>query len=512
MSTRAEILAQIASLLPDNTTRAISPEDLRTVVNNLANSCNNSTDEGTPAAAVATHATDPAAHGLLAAKDGVRSSARAKTAYAAPVAWIENWANLENWTLAAANSLSVSGGKLITGSVSDGRSCGNRAFALGTGDTGRVVAAIHYVAGLPYGLFIGLSNDAAGAAPTAGIGSGTGLFFTSGQVKTMDRGAQVYLCDEPETGDYIATITVDLSYFSVVLTNSAGTVELQSRFPRAGYTIGNVEVFNTDPRGAAGCTIGTVGARKNSSSLTPRTNIEGVAPTVGWGGNGIVSWQVALPAAYDSQTQVPLVVMCHGNGTDETHFGTYAPQKLVRDAFLAAGYACMTANHNAGGGSTWGNQQSLDAYFAAYQWCRDHYNVGPVVLYGNSMGGLESLLMVAERRIPVVAWIGTMPAVSLATAAANPTYTDLIASAYSGASIIGHDPLLMTAADFGAVPMLAVVATDDTSTPPATNWAPFSTMLGDYPLEVITLTTTGGHGADLSGFTAAMTTFAGKFI
>lgn len=66
MSTRAEILAQITSLLPDNNTRAISPADLRAVVNNLTNSCNNSTDEGTPtaaaAAAVAGHDASPIAH------------------------------------------------------------------------------------------------------------------------------------------------------------------------------------------------------------------------------------------------------------------------------------------------------------------------------------------------------------------------------------------------------------------------------------------------------------------
>ena len=53
MSTRAQILAEIAAQLPDNSTGFITPAKLRQVVEDIATSYNNSTDEGTPAAAVA---------------------------------------------------------------------------------------------------------------------------------------------------------------------------------------------------------------------------------------------------------------------------------------------------------------------------------------------------------------------------------------------------------------------------------------------------------------------------
>ena len=62
MSTRAQILAEIAAQFPDNTSGAITPTKLRQVVEDIANSYNNSTDEGTPAATTAAHNADPAAH------------------------------------------------------------------------------------------------------------------------------------------------------------------------------------------------------------------------------------------------------------------------------------------------------------------------------------------------------------------------------------------------------------------------------------------------------------------
>ena len=61
MSTRAQILAEIAAQFPDNTTGLITPAKLRQVVEDIANSYNNLTDE--PAGtSVAAHNTAPDAH------------------------------------------------------------------------------------------------------------------------------------------------------------------------------------------------------------------------------------------------------------------------------------------------------------------------------------------------------------------------------------------------------------------------------------------------------------------
>ena len=62
MSTRAQILAEIAAQFPDNTSGLITPAKLRQVVEDIANSYNNSTDEGTPAASITAHNDDAAAH------------------------------------------------------------------------------------------------------------------------------------------------------------------------------------------------------------------------------------------------------------------------------------------------------------------------------------------------------------------------------------------------------------------------------------------------------------------
>ena len=59
MSTRAQILAEIAAQFPDNTSGAITPAKLRQVVEDVTNSCPTLSDE--PAAPLS-HLTAPGAH------------------------------------------------------------------------------------------------------------------------------------------------------------------------------------------------------------------------------------------------------------------------------------------------------------------------------------------------------------------------------------------------------------------------------------------------------------------
>ena len=81
MSTRAQILAEIAAQFPDNTSGAITPAKLRQVTEDLANSYNNSTDEGTPAASI----TD-LAEGRAPLLTGTQAQARAAIGAAAAIA------------------------------------------------------------------------------------------------------------------------------------------------------------------------------------------------------------------------------------------------------------------------------------------------------------------------------------------------------------------------------------------------------------------------------------------
>ena len=62
MSTRAQILAEIAAQFPDNTTGLITPAKLRQVCEDLANSSTIPETDGTIAAAVSAHNSAPSAH------------------------------------------------------------------------------------------------------------------------------------------------------------------------------------------------------------------------------------------------------------------------------------------------------------------------------------------------------------------------------------------------------------------------------------------------------------------
>jgi hypothetical protein len=84
-----------------------------------------------------------------------------------------------------------------------------------------------------------------------------------------------------------------------------------------------------------------------------------------------------------------------------------------------------------------------------------------IVTYGNSMGGLESLLTLAERRIPcILASLVTVPVTNLAASHADAVSTTTIRTAYGMASdgsdyaakTSGHDPLLMKGWQFRGLP------------------------------------------------------------
>lgn len=83
------------------------------------------------------------------------------------------------------------------------------------------------------------------------------------------------------------------------------------------------------------------------------------------------------------------------------------------------------------------------------------------------MGGIESLLTVAERRIPgIVAWIGIVPTENLAGCYANPLFSAIIRDANGiavdgsdyAAKMVGHDPVLKSGPGFRGIAMWALVA------------------------------------------------------
>jgi acetyl esterase/lipase len=464
----------------------------------------------------------------LAASDRQKSSAASRVSYEDATSFIEPWAGLTNWSSSTFGQ--VSAGRFYSNSQA-GNSGANHSFALAANENLRAVFNVQTVASSSGngGMMIGVTSDTAGGAFTAGGATVRGLYFRSGtsnNLVTMTDGVAggTALVTFVGTQDWVVTLTVDetlITATAVLATDT--TTEYRAKWAR--NTVNNITVFNSDSRNLTGHSVGKVGVRKSTVTITPRAGLEGLAPSPNWTAVGNANMRVALPSTYDSRKPAPVVMMFHGNGSNETHFADNAAGKAVANAFLSAGYIAVSAA-NGPNVSTWGAQAGLDAYYAAYQYVRDHYSIGPVVFYGNSMGGLESLLSLAERRIPgVVAWVGTVPVCNLAanyvgTGNAQ-LFTSTIATAYGIAGdgsdyatkTAGHDAVLKSGQAFRGLPMWVLVATDDTSVIPADNWNLMEPKIQPYAAEYVRTNVTGGHSTSaIASNASAMVTFANKYI
>jgi hypothetical protein len=449
------------------------------------------------------------------------SVAKALVDYYDNAATVDLFAAMTGWTMQGTPGIQASGGKAYSVGTQGAGSGANRSFALAANENMRAVFIVnHDVGGASGGCVVGVSSDAAGAIPASAGGAGFGLYFRTNTQPFQQLSSGTFTtisgAPTPRTTQYIVTVTVDQQWISVVARSLDGADEIRTRRARAGFTIGNLFMFNSDARALTGINVEAVGARKQFGSVAPRTEIEGIGYTVHWSGDATQDFKLTLPANYDSRIPVPVCIMFHGNGSDEQHFADNANGKAAGNALLTAGYATITCTVTANK-STWGAQASLDAYAAAYKFVRERYALGPVVIYGNSMGGLESLLAIAKGAIPgVVAWGATHPACSLeANYNSASGFTSLIKTAYGISSdgsdyetkTAGYDPMRMEALEWGRMPMWVLYATDDTAVIPGDNAVQFIAKIGVYAKPLQVQTTTGGHSASVSSFMASLVAF-----
>lgn len=472
----------------------------------------------------------------LAASDRQRSAAAARTVYEDTTVFTESWANLTAW--AGGTGLQVSAGAVYSNGGGGSTAGATRAWALGTTGTGRAVLVVnHASAAGSGGLVVGVSSDTAGSPPAAGAVNSKGLYFhPAAVIQSMDSGTATNLAVgvNPTSGTYIVTITADARYLSVVAVKSDGSAEYRTRFARGSFNIQCLYIFNSDSRNLTGDSVGALGARTGIGTITPRTGIEGTARTVQWTTlPSSVSCRIALPPTYDSRKPAPLAICFHGNGSDETHFADNANGLAVANALTAAGFIVASA----GAGSTWGAQAALDAYYALYQYVRDTYAIGATVLYANSMGSIEALLSLAERRIPsVAAYAATSPTANLAS-----VYTDGSASAVSEALALGageftttintaygitgtapndyatltagHDPLLKAGSAFRGVPVKMYAATDDYQVLKDKNADPLLALVAPFSPDATVTAMTGGHStAQIASNATAIATWLAGYV
>jgi len=461
-----------------------------------------------------------------AAYDASRSNGYSQAAAAVATRFTEAWADLTQWAVTS-SSVQVSAGKLF--GVTGGGGA-NHSFRVPPGQTARAVFRVNYVgtgtAG--NGVFVGFNRGAAGATPSAGGAQSRGLYLrvgagaSDGAINSMSDGVQTATS---ATGlgnsTWIVVATVDENWYSISATAATGGApRIVVRWARddAAYPLNNLSIMINDARGLTGCSVeaiteATLGGTNSAFATGNTLTASQASPGVHWGSDNGDNFIIMTPPGYDSRKPAPTAVLFHGNGSDELHWLSNSNGKGVADQFLTNGYLVIAAA-NTGTVSTWGAQAGLDAYTRAYQYARDHYNLGPIVFYGNSMGGIESLVTLASETIPgVSAWMGSVPTFSLAENYANALFTATIKSAYGIAAdssdyatkTAGHDPKLLDPLLFRGVPMWMLIATDDVAVTPTPNGQALYTAVADTNAAT-KVEVTGGHS------TAAIATNASAMV
>lgn len=460
------------------------------------------------------------------AGDKASAAGIAAANYADAASVNETWPNLSSWAYNA-NFLQVSGGRLYSGSSSGGSSGANRSFALGANDKLVVKATVVIPSGtMPGDVIFGLSKDAAGAIPASAASSAVGIDFQSADMTirpwNMGRDSSTNpLGTFVAGGTYYVTITADQTTITSSVTQANSTFAAETVYVRNGFAINNIYAFINDNRGTSGASIGQLGAAKALVSMKTRSGVEDLAPF--WNhisDSGTYRVGVALPKTFDSRKPLPMVLAFHGKGSSALgfHIGDNNQTDMM-SAFTAAGFMVVSASLNSNY-ATWGSDAGLAAYEYAYRYARSNFPVSSVVFFGNSMGGIESLLTLARNNIPCSAWMATVPTVSLRnnyTANYGSDITTAYGLAADGSDYVaktaGHDPLLMPFAAFRGVPMMVTVATDDQSVFPDQNWNLIEPLAAQSARAYKRINVTGGHVSNALGDQAQQfVAFAQQFV
>lgn len=392
------------------------------------------------------------------------SKLQAATAFAnAGAGFIEPWSGVTNWT-GSATPFQVSAAKMYSNN-SGGASGGDHAWALGSFGTtqttrAQVSVTIPASGSTTGGVIFGVDSDTAGVAPSAGAAHAFGIYLRSyGSANTscmVNGGTSTVAGLNPSivnSATYVETLTVNAFAESAVAyrVGDANFTALRCQTTRATVPPNNLFVFNSDNNQLTGFAVNPLWAKQ---------------PIAAGGGNppeyqtvsgewnqlsATQAYRLEFPIGYDPRVPYPLIICFHGNGTDENFCAEDSNMTKIRTPMLTAGAIILGVSYVSNHG-TWGQQASLDAYYAAYSYVKSHYAIGPVAILANSMGGIESLLFLADRRVSgITAWVGTSPTYSLWSAYANQSFgpflstintaygitsTTLTASASAGATTI----------------------------------------------------------------------------
>jgi hypothetical protein len=198
-----------------------------------------------------------------------------------------------------------------------------------------------------------------------------------------------------------------------------------------------------------------------------------------------------------------MVMYFHGAGEDQTALVSDSLKTTTVDALANAGY--IMCGTNAHGGSNWGNQVSVDDYPDLFRAVLNAgYNIGKVVYFSQSMGGMDGLTCLSQQRIPnVIAWFGIYPACNLANIYSLGVFTSAINTAYGITGVepntyanqtSGYDPVLSTASFFRAIWFRFYASPGDTVVPKAMNSDVMSALVKPVTPESTVVVCSGNHG------------------
>jgi hypothetical protein len=320
--------------------------------------------------------------------------------------------------------------------------------------------------------------------------------------------------------------TADLVWQGI--SNDASVGRKVAKFVVSGMTPGSSHTFKWSQLGAS--TAAATYAGLTSSHYWPaHMRVYGVpVPTSDFdrvvtplaGSISSQAWSLHVPIGPGPRG---LVIWCHGRGGAATDY-TGSIRAATATALLDAGYMVGgTAAH----GDNFGNDASLADIKAFYDMVHAAYPVSDVIMWGESMGALDALLISAGvKSVPTVRGAMIFSGVcSLANAYAgigDVGFTAQINTAFgiTGSSpntyaelTAGYDPALRTTSDYASKRFRFTGSASDSTATKASHMDVMTAAISGVTAECVSVTSTGGH-SDASQYadTSAILAFVARCV
>jgi hypothetical protein len=208
------------------------------------------------------------------------------------------------------------------------------------------------------------------------------------------------------------------------------------------------------------------------------------------------TYRMFVPTGFTENNKV--ILYCHGFNEDHHAPITDTLKMDTINAFLEQGWAVLSGLNE---GNNWGNQASIDDYYAMLAWGRTLYNFTDVSIFAQSMGGCCGFqLFMTDTQFDK--FIGMYPVTNLAWCynSGGATFKNSIKTAYGisddseyAAKTAGHDPVLLDGALLAGRKMQLIASEGDLVVNKDNNTDLFITNFGAIA-DIILVTATGTHG------------------